>query len=42
MADADLAPGRWRCLLCAAPVWRIGSLQDYAAHYYREHQGKEK
>ena len=41
MPSADLAPGRWRCLLCSAQVWHAGTLQDFSAHYYTHHYGKE-
>ena len=41
MPSADLQPGRWRCLLCAAPVWESGTLQDFMRHYYAHHYGKE-
>jgi len=41
MPTADLQPGRWRCLLCNAPVWASGTLQDFMSHYYRHHYGKE-
>lgn len=37
MPTADLQPGRWRCLLCSAPVWEPGTLQDWLRHYYRCH-----
>jgi len=41
MPTADLQPGRWRCLLCSAPVWASGTLQDFMEHYYTHHYGKE-
>ena len=41
MPTADLQPGRWRCTLCDVPVWHAGTLQDFSAHYYTHHYGKE-